>query len=279
MITYTPRSELCHPRKFLSRMLADLFTARELAWRLFLRNVRTQYRQSLLGYVWAVIPPLVTTLIWVFLHSAGLVHVGVTTIIYPLYVLTGVLLWQVFVDALNMPLSQLNGSKTLLGKLNFPREALIMAGLGEIVLNMGIRIIFLLLAFLVFRTAPPATFLLALAGIFILVGFGLALGLLLAPFGLLYHDVPRALSVITTFWFFATPVVYPMTATTPAAFVIALNPVTPLLVTTRTLMTTGLPSHAMGFWIAVFLTIPLFIVAWILFRLAMPHLIMRMTTR
>ncbi len=66
---YTPDSELLHFGRLMRNMASDLLASRELAWRLFVRNISAQYRQSRLGYAWAFVPPLFTSLIWIFLQS------------------------------------------------------------------------------------------------------------------------------------------------------------------------------------------------------------------
>ena len=70
---YTPESPLRHPSKFARDMISDLWSSRELAWRLFVRDLRAQYRTSLLGYVWVFLPPLVASLPFVYLNSAGVI--------------------------------------------------------------------------------------------------------------------------------------------------------------------------------------------------------------
>jgi len=59
---YTPESPLRQPRKFVRELISDLWGSRELAWRLFVRDLRAQYRASLLGYLWVFLPPLVAGL-------------------------------------------------------------------------------------------------------------------------------------------------------------------------------------------------------------------------
>ncbi len=68
---YTPESPLRNPRRFLREMFRDLRASRELAWRLFVRDTSAQYRQSMLGYVWAFLPPLVASLPFIFLNAQG----------------------------------------------------------------------------------------------------------------------------------------------------------------------------------------------------------------
>lgn len=138
-VIYTPESPVRHPGKLVAAMWRDLLASRELAWRLFVRDVSSMYRQSVLGYVWAFVPPVMAALPWVFLNSQKIVNVGNTPIPYPAYVMTGMMLWQSFMDALNSPLKQTGAARPMLSKINFPREALLLAGVAEVVWNLLIR--------------------------------------------------------------------------------------------------------------------------------------------
>jgi lipopolysaccharide transport system permease protein len=73
-IVYTPESALCHPGRLLREMFRDLRASRELAWRLFVRDTAAQYRQSMLAYIWALLPPFIASLPFVYLNSQGLKH-------------------------------------------------------------------------------------------------------------------------------------------------------------------------------------------------------------
>ena len=273
---YTPDSQLRQPRQLLQAMWHDLRASRELAWRLFVRDISAQYRQSLLGYVWAFMPPLFTTAIWVFLNGQKILNVGETAIPYPAYVLAGTLLWQGFVDAVNAPLRVVSGSRSLLAKINFPREALLLSGLGQVLFNFGIRLVLLVPVFLWLDMALPVTILLAPLGILALIAFGLSVGVILTPLGLLYGDVGRGLTLATQLWFYLTPVVYAVPDRWPASLVASVNPVSPLLITTRAWMTTGDTPQPLAFILITSATLLLLSLGWLLYRLAMPHLIERM---
>ena len=67
--TYTPESPLAHPAKLWREMKQDLWAGRELAWRLAVRDISAQYRQSALGVLWALINQLMTTAVWLFLST------------------------------------------------------------------------------------------------------------------------------------------------------------------------------------------------------------------
>jgi homopolymeric O-antigen transport system permease protein len=273
---YTSESPLRHPGQLLRSMLRDLLVSRELGWRLLVRNLRSQYRQSLLGYLWAFLPPLFMTLAFVFLSQHRIVNIGTTPVPYPAYVLVGSLLWQGFVDALYYPLKLIASSKSILTKVNFPREALILAGLGEVIAIFAIRIVLMLIAFVWFQIAITATALLALLPILSLLALGCVIGIVSMPLGVLYHDVERGLSFLILIWFFVTPVVYPTPTSWPASILVQLNPVTPLLNTARELLTGVAVSQMEGFFIVSAIVCGLALVGWVLYRITLPHLIERM---
>ena len=275
-IIYTPDSQLRRPGQLFRSMVQDLLASRGLAWRLFVRNINAMYRQTLLGYVWAFLPPVFTAFVFVFLNSQRILNVGETSIPYPAFVLIGTVLWQTFADALNSPLRMINQSKSFLIKINFPRESLILAGLGEVLFNFAIRLVLLLLVFYWYRLPITLGILLAPVGIISLVALGLLFGIFLLPLGVLYQDIEKAMPLFTTIWLLLTPVVYPPPMSWPASLVSTINPVSPLLVRTREMLTIGTFAPMSGFFVVMGLTFLFLLMGWVLYRLALPHLIERM---
>ena len=271
---YTSQSPLHAPRAFLRGVRADLGVVYHIGWQLFVRNLKVQMRQSLLGYAWLVLPPLVTGLVWVLLGRSRVLNVASGTVPYPAFVLAGVFLWQGFVEALNCPLQQLTSAKATLAKVRVPHEAFVAAGVAVVVFNSLLRLgvlLGLMLWFGVPFTGTPALVPLGLAA---LLALGLALGWLLALLGLLYADVAQGLPVALNLWFLVTPVVY----SPPAAFAkwFNLNPVTPLLTTTRHWLLAGPAAPASGFGLVAGLSGIFFFLTWLAYRLAQPHLIARL---
>jgi lipopolysaccharide transport system permease protein len=277
VVVYAPGSALRSPRALLAGMAADLLASRELAWRLFVRNVSARYRQTLLGYFWAFAPPLVSTAIFVFLRRAGVFAAADTGVPYVPFLLTGLVLWQTFVDALGSPLRMVNHSRDMLSKINFPREALILAGLAEVLFNFLVRGVLLALVLLWFRVALAPSALLFPLGLLIVIGVGLALGLLLVPIGILYQDVEQALGAAVALWFFVTPVIYPAPRAWPASLTMTLNPVSAVLDTARAWLL-GTPPFYLASSLAIgAATLAVLLVGWLLYRLALPILIERMS--
>lgn len=275
-VIYTPESQLRHPWQLLRSIWKNLLSSRELAWRLFVRNISAKYRQTMFGYAWAFLPPIFTTLTFVFLNSQKIFTIGKTDIPYPAYVLIGTVLWGVFVNSMNAPLRLINQSKSFLAKINFSREALILTGVEEVLFDFIIRSILLFVLFIWYRIPPPATILLAPLGIFSLIALGQMFGLLLVPLGVLYQDIGSGLGLITSMWLFLTPVVYPPPTSWPASLLSTLNPVSPLLVTTREMITMGSFSQMTSFWVIIGFSVIFLFIGLVLYHLAFPHLIERM---
>lgn len=258
-------------------MWRDLWGSRGLAWRLMVRDISARYRQSILGILWVFIPPLVSAIVLTFVKKAKVINIGVTDLPYPAYVMLSITLWQTFVEALNGPIQAVTGAKMMLAKINFPREAIILAKLGDVLFNFGIKLILIAGVFLWFRIPVQWTLVLAPCALILLVMLGTLIGLFLTPLGALYQDFARMLTVITGLWLFLTPVIYPVPKEGTFRMIVQLNPVTPLLVTTRELATTGSVSNPQGFWMVSIITIVGVILAWLIYRLAMPFVVERMS--
>ena len=274
---YTPDSSLASPGKMLRDMARDLLASRELAWRLAVRDISAQYRQAFLGILWAFILPLANTLVWVFLSGSGVVKISDTPLPYPVYVFTGTMLWAILMDAINAPLQQTTAAKAMLAKLNFPRESLILSGIYQTLFNAGIKIA-LLLAVLPFLGVDLGwNLLLFPIALLSLILVGTAIGLMLTPIGVLYTDIGKGLPLLMQFLMYLTPVVFAMPKEGFASTLFSINPLTPIILTARDWLT-GLPAeHLIGFVVVNLFTLGLLAAVWIVFRLAMPILIERMS--
>lgn len=276
-VVYTPESKLKHPVRLAREMGRDLLASRELAWRLMVRDISAQYRQSFLGIFWAFVPPILMAVGFTYANNADIINVGETELPYAAHVMFSAVLWQTFVEALNGPIQAVQEAKPMLAKINFPREALILGKLGEVFFNFGIKLILVVVLFVAFQMPVTAAVILAPVALVHLVLFGTAVGLFLSPLGALYQDVGRGLTVLVSVWFFLTPVVYPVPTEGTLSWLVRLNPVTPLLVTTRELATTGVVSNPVGFWLASGLAFVGLGLGWLVYRVTMPIIIERMS--
>lgn len=274
---YTPDSQVRAPGKLLRNMIRDLWQSHELGWALFVRDLAAQYRQSLLGLVWAFIPPLLMAFFFIFLNSRRIVNLGETDIPYPLFVLIGTVLWATFAESIRAPLATIKGAKAIITKVNFPREALILTTLYRALFNFGIKLIIVAAVLLYFDVPLGWHTMEALAVAIMLVLLGIGLGLFLTPFGILYNDVGSGLGVVIQVWFFLTPVVYAPPKTFPFSLLSTVNPVSPLLLGARDLATKGALESSQGLWVMCGATIAVVVLSWILVRLSLPIVMERMS--
>ncbi len=260
----------------IKQMFFDLNISRELGKRLFIRDLKAEYRQSLLGVVWAFITPLINALVWIFLSATGAINITSDTLPYPLFVFIGTMLWSVFSDSINLPLTVTNSSKALISKINFPKEAILLAGFYKLSFNTSIKIIIMAAAILIFGINPGFNFALGLLMILFIIFFGMSVGLLLAPIGMLYKDIGRALPLILSFLMFTTPVVYQKMKIEALNNIVNYNPLTPLLNSTRNLLT-GFPIEQPLYLFAIFIVSCIIgLVGWIFYRVSIPIIVERM---
>ncbi len=271
---YTPESSLRRPWSFLANFAADLRKAWPLAWRLFVRDTSAKYRQSILGFAWMFLPPVAMAIIFSMLSRSKILNAGDVGIPYPLYVLCGTVLWGAFVEAVNAPLRVFTQASGYLGKINFPRESMVLAAGMESMVNSIIRLLIVVPVILYYGQTPALTGLLAVPiALLGLVVLGMLIGILATPVGLLFQDVQKALPLVLQVWFFATPVVYNL----PPGPRLFANPVATVLVTGRDLLTLGEWPFPGAFALVLAVGTLGLIVVWLLTRLAMPHLLERMT--
>lgn len=273
---YTPNSSLADPRRLIGEMVDELKNSRALAFALFTRDMKAQIRQSVLGYAWLFFPPIATTLVWFFLNQSGVVKVADTGMPYPAFVMIGTLLWQAFLDSLTKPIVSLNGAKGMLTKLNFPRIAPVLAGIGQTTLTSAIRLVLLIPIFVFADVDASWTILFFPLAYLSMVLLGVAIGSLLTPIGLLYTDIGRAIGLLGQFAMYATPVVYPIASEGVLGWANKYNPMTYLIEVGRATLVGGPFHHLTMAMIISGCAIMLLLIGWTIFHITVPRIIERM---
>jgi lipopolysaccharide transport system permease protein len=275
-IYYTPRSQIRHPLQLAGKIWQDFLASRELAWRLMVRDISAMYRQSFLGMLWAFLPPLMAAIALTMGRKAGLINIAEPDMPYPAYVMFSMALWQTFVEALRSAVQTVGQAKSLLVKVNFPREAIVLANVGKLFFNLAIKLVLIIAVFIWFQIPVSWMVIFAPIALLHLIAFGTTLGLFLAPLAALYQDVSRAITFVVSGWMFLTPVIYPLPGTGLFGTLVRVNPVTPLLLTVRELCTTGVVSNPAGFILVSSLSLIGLLTALMFYRLALPFVIERM---
>lgn len=275
-VVYSSRAATRNPFKVFAQVRGEIKESVQLGYRLASRNITAQYRQSALGLFWAVLPPLVNSLIWIVLQSQQVVSFKGLDVPYPVFVFSGTLLWQLFGKSITLVLNSVQSNKSILSKINFPREALIFSAAFEILFNAAISLVIIFIALLAFGIPLGWHTLAALPGIAAIVLFGITLGLLLFPVSMLYKDIQMGLPILLQFAMYLTPVIYPQPQYSGWGKILEFNPFTPLLQTTRNWLL-GLPAapYYSGFFLIIAATLVLLVIGLVLYRLAMTIIIER----
>lgn len=274
---YSSRSSLRRPRELAKEILSDFAAGRSLAKRIFVRNLKSSYRQTLLGFVWILVPTFAQVATWSFLAGQNILRAEqIPGIPFVAFIAVGSLLWQLFFDALQAPLRIVSANQGLVTKINFPRESLILVALVEVAFEFSIRLtfVFLLCMFLGVTWQPAAgiAFMLMIA----LFALGLAIGLFLTPLGVLYHDVRRGIMFIAPFWMILTPVVYVSPKSEWYSIWNTINSPAGLLTVGRDLILVG-NSEAWTFALPWLIAVgPLLLAALLWYRIGFPIIVERM---
>lgn len=191
------------------RLVRESFGRRTLVWVLVRRALITRYRGTALGFMWTFLHPLVLFVVyaWVFGY---VLKVETPEGNFATFLLAGLLPWTWFGQSVAM------SSTSILGDAGWIRQAAFPPPVSPIVVNVATLVNFalelpVLLVILAFLGAPPSLALFALLPV-VLIQFVFALGLSLgvAALTVRYRDVAQLVQAILTPWFFATPILYPV---------------------------------------------------------------------
>lgn len=266
-----------HIGRLIKESLTDMFGSRFLARQLAVRDIKAQYRQSYLGIIWAFITPLTTAFVWVFLNSSGTVRLTDTGVPYPVYAFSGTLLWSIVTEAITSPTNSTNAAKSILSKINFPKEALLVSGIYKLLFNSSIKIL-LLIGFVFFYGVgfhwTLLLFPLAILGAILL---GTTVGLFLTPIGILYKDIGKMISFGLKFVMYVTPVVYAIPKDGIMKTIMEWNPLTPVILTARDLAVGMEPEYLTYYLIVLGCCIPLFFIALVFYRISIPVIVERLS--
>jgi lipopolysaccharide transport system permease protein len=194
---------------------AELWQYRELLWILGMRDVKVRYKQTLFGALWAIIPPLFTTLIFNAIFMV--LRVGSQTLSdgfpYLLFVFTAQVPWQLFSSSLTQSSNSLVGSQHLVTKVYFPRLVIPIASFFSAILDFLVCLGILALLMVWYREYVDVGWRLAALPFFTLLALAtsLAMGLWLSALNVMYRDVRFVVPILVQLWMYISPVIYSST--------------------------------------------------------------------
>jgi lipopolysaccharide transport system permease protein len=206
--------------------LGELVRSRDLVRVFTWRHIGPQYKQAALGIAWAVLTPVLNTLVFSFVFGklGGMPSDGIP---YPVFVLSGLVTWQFFARAITTGSISIIVNSAIITKVYFPRMVLplsaVLAGFVDYGVNLAV-----LLGMMMAYGFTPGPALLALPAFMVLAAMlGFALSLWLSALNALYRDIGLTIPIVLQAWMFLTPVIYPAGLVPPDwAWIMHINPMT-----------------------------------------------------
>jgi ABC-type polysaccharide/polyol phosphate export permease len=233
---------------------------RELLARMTARDLLIRYKQTVMGFGWAVFMPLVNTTVFsvIFMRVAAIQ----TPVAYPVFAFCGLWVWNFFASALRFSVTSLTSNSNLVSKVYFPREIFPFSAVIVCLVDFAVGSI-VLVGLMIYYQIPVGFALLWLPVVVLVhIIFTAAVALLLSMANLFYRDVKYLFEVVVTVWMFATPVVYPLDAIGGTlGVVLRLNPMAPIVEAYRSVLLLRTPPGP-EFTIAAILSVVALLVSW-----------------
>jgi ABC-type polysaccharide/polyol phosphate export permease len=249
----------------VSEMLREQHDYRELLYQMTRRDLLLRYKQTVMGFGWAVFMPVINTILFsvVFMRVAP-INVGVP---YPLFAYTGLLAWNFFASSLRFSVSSLTANINLVAKVYFPREIFPFSAVIVSAVDFAVGSVLLVAMMVFYRVVPTSAILFLPVVIVVQIILTSAVALLLAMANLFYRDVKYLFEVVITVWMFATSVLYPMDRVTGwAGVLLRLNPMTPIVDAYRSVLLRGELPPLLPIGVTAAVSVALLAGVWLLFH-------------
>ncbi|MBR2795641.1 ABC transporter permease [Candidatus Saccharibacteria bacterium] len=210
-------------------------------------DFKLRYQGSVLGYLWALLRPLMMFAI-LYIVFSKLLKIGNDIPHYPVYLLCGTTLWSFFTECTSQGIQSIIVRGDLLRKISFPKYIVVVSSQLTAVINLLINLAVVIVFALINGVTPSWTWFLIIPAILELYLFSLGIAFLLGSINVKYRDITSIWDVIVQALFYAVPIIYPISmvasTSTLAAKIILLNPIAQAiqdvrynLITTETITT------------------------------------------
>ncbi len=260
----------------IKEMFSEIVESRELIWQLFLRDFKGKYKQSLLGWLWVILSPLLAVGTFFVLNKSGVVRVGSIEAPYVLYGLIGITFWQVFSGGLTSVTASITSAGSLVQKIRFPNEVLVIASLGQTLPSFMIRTLMVLLLFLFFGRLPSVLFLLSPLFLVPILLLTLGIGFITSLFNVVVRDVASLVGSAMGLILFLTPIMYALPKSGLLGKVNTYNPLFFLVAVPRDLIIYGKTEFLTQFLWSSAVSLAVFILGWFIFHISQPKLVERL---
>jgi ABC-type polysaccharide/polyol phosphate export permease len=251
----------------IKEMLAEQVEYRELLYQMTLRDLLLRYKQTVMGFGWAVFMPLINTAVFSVIFTR-VTRID-TPVAYPLFAYSGFLVWNFFASSLRFSVLSLTSNATLVQKVYFPREIFPFSAVLVCLVDLAVGSVVLAGLMAYYRTPVTPALLLLPGVIAVNFAFTAAIALFLAMSNLFYRDIKYLFEVAITVWMFATSVIYPVASVGGRlGMVLSANPMTQIVEAYRAVILYGRAPEPIAFGITAAGSFALLFVSWLMFHKA-----------
>ena len=248
-------------------MVQEQVTYRELLVQMTLRDLMLRYKQTVMGFGWAIFMPLLNTLIFSVMFTR-VAHLD-TGMPYPLFAYCGLLMWNFFASSLRFALASLTSNTSLVTKVYFPREIFPFSAVFVSLVDLLVGATLLVAMMIYYRVEVTSAIFFLPVVLAVHIAFTAGMALLLAMWNLFYRDVKYLFEVILMLWMFASSVVYPVGLVGgKLGAVLQLNPMTLIIDAYRNVLLEGRLPAPGAFAAAAALSFATLIYGWVTFHRA-----------
>lgn len=209
LMTKTPVTVIEPSRGWLPIDLRELWEFRDLLYFFVWRDIKVRYKQTFLGFAWAVIQPLSAMVIF-SLFFGSLAKIPSDGIPYPIFAYTALLPWTLFSESMTRSTNSMVMNANIIQKVYFPRVALPISSVLSPLLDFGIAFVILILMMIYFNITLTINIIWLPAFILLAMLTSLGIGLWTSALNAMYRDFQYVIPFIVQIWMFASPVVYPV---------------------------------------------------------------------
>src|SRR5580765_2601817 len=253
----------------VKEMVSEQLEYKELLYQITLRDLKLRYKQTVMGFAWAIFMPLLNTALFSVIFTQVAPGAFQTAVAYPVWVYCGLSFWNFFAAGVRFATNSLSGNLNLVTKVYFPREILPLSAVLVSAVDFLVSTTVLAALMIWYHVVPGWALLLVPFLIVLQLLFATAVSLVLSMANVFFRDVKYMVEALMTIWMFATAVVYPIDQLGGRlGLIMRINPMTPMVEAFRSVVLYNRMPDPLGIAYVIVVSVLSLSAAWLTFHRA-----------
>ncbi len=195
-------------KKGLSLNIREIIEYRDLLFTLARRDLKVRYAQTALGFLWAIVQPLTTLIVFTLVFSR-VAKVDTSPVPYPVFALSGLSVWTYFSSLMSQAGGSIVGAQGMISKIYFPRIIIPLSKSIVGLVDFGISLAFLMLLLVFYRVVPSSNVVWLPVFLVLALLSGLGVGIWLSALTVRFRDLLQIMPFVVQLGMYLTPIAYP----------------------------------------------------------------------